>query len=54
MKLTDYLTTGYCLWIDLRTTDDNELHGSGRRIETNSDGVIIQLERDAETSTDPN
>ena len=31
--LEKYLTNNYALWLDLRTTDDNTLHGSGRRIE---------------------
>ena len=30
MKLEDYLTTKYGLWLDMRTTDDDSLHGSGR------------------------
>ena len=30
MKLEDYLTTKYGLWLDMRTTDDDSLHGSGK------------------------
>ena len=29
----EYLTDRYALWLDFRTTDENELHGTGRRIE---------------------
>ncbi|VDI48396.1 Hypothetical predicted protein [Mytilus galloprovincialis] len=35
--LEKYLTTNYALWLDLRSTDDNSLHGSGRRIENASE-----------------
>ena len=33
----------FALWLDLRTIDDDRLHGSGRRIENASEGVTIQL-----------
>ena len=36
------LTSKFALWLDLRTTDDDRLHGSGRRIENASEGVTIQ------------
>ena len=49
VKLHDFLTTKYALWLDLRSTDDNSLHGSGRRVENGSEGITIQLERAAET-----
>jgi hypothetical protein len=29
--LEKYLTTNYSLWLDLRSTDDNSLHGTERR-----------------------
>ena len=43
--LEKYLTTNYALWLDLRSTDDNSLHGSGRRIENASEGITIQIEK---------
>ena len=43
MSLAEYLTTKYCLWLDLRSTDGDQLHGSGRRIENASEGVTIQI-----------
>ena len=45
--LEKYLTTNYALWLDLRSTDDNSLHGSGRRIENASEGVTIQITKTA-------
>ena len=45
--LEKYLTTNYALWLDLRTTDDNSLHGSGRRIENASEGITIQITKEA-------
>jgi hypothetical protein len=34
------------LWLDLRTTDDNTLHGSGRRVENASEGITIQITKE--------
>ena len=45
--LEKYLTTNYALWLDLRSTDDNTLHGSGRRIENASEGITIQITKTA-------
>lgn len=45
--LEKYLTTNYALWLDLRSTDDNSLHGSGRRIENASEGITIQITKEA-------
>ena len=45
--LEKYLTTNYSLWLDLRSTDDNSLHGTGRRIENASEGITIQIEKKA-------
>ena len=33
IELEDYATTKYALCLDMRTTDDDSLHGSGRKIE---------------------
>lgn len=46
-SLEKYLTTNYALWLDLRSTDDNSLHGSGRRIENASEGITIQIAKKA-------
>ena len=43
VSLGEFLTSKFALWLDLRTTDDDRLHGSGHRIENASEGVTIQL-----------
>jgi hypothetical protein len=45
--LEKYLTDNYALWLDLRSTDDNSLHGSGRRIENAAEGITIQITKEA-------
>ena len=45
-----FLTNKFTLWLDLRTTDDDRLHGSGRRIENASAGVTIQITKQAKTA----
>ena len=50
MKLEDYLTTKYGLWLDMRTTDDDSLHGSGRKIEGSSQSIQLQIEKTAEAA----
>ena len=41
-----YLTTNYALWLDFRSSDDNSLHGSGRRLENISEGITIQITKE--------
>ena len=50
VRRPDYLTTKYGLWLDMRTTDDDTLHGSGRRIEGTSQSIQIEIEKEAETA----
>ena len=52
--LEKYLTNNYALWLDLRSTDDNSLHGSGRRIENASEGITIQITKKAEADASIN
>ena len=33
LNIGEYLDNKYALWLDFRTTDENILHGTGRRIE---------------------
>ena len=40
----------YALWLDFRTIDENELHGTGRRIENASEGITLQIEKKAESA----
>jgi hypothetical protein len=46
----EYLTTKYALWLDLRTTYDNSLHGNGRRIANGNDGITIQINKTVEAA----
>ena len=48
VSLGESLTSKFALWLDLRTTGDVRLHGSGSRIENASEGVTIQLTKTAE------
>ena len=48
ITLEKYLTDNYALWLDLRTVDDNTLHGSGRRVENASEGITIQITKEKE------
>ena len=41
-----YLTKRFVLWLDLRSTDGNTLHGSGRRIENAIEGITIQIKQE--------
>ena len=50
VSLWEFLTSKFALWLDLRTTDDDLLHGSGRCIENASEGVTIQLTKTAEAA----
>ena len=45
MRLEDYLVDKYGLILDLRSNNDNKIHGSGRRVENASEGINIQLEK---------
>ena len=46
----EYLTDKYALWLDFRMTDENILHGTGRRIENASVGITPQIEKKAESA----
>ena len=48
VKVADYLTNKYALWLDFRTIDENALHGTGRRIENASEGITLQIEKKGE------
>ena len=36
----------YGLWVDLRTTEDNTLHGSGKALQNTKDGIQLALTKD--------
>ena len=50
VTLPTFLATKFCLWRDLRTTDDKGLHGNGRRIENGADGLTLQITITGETA----
>ena len=43
LSLGEYLVNKYALWLDFRMIDENELHGTGRRIENASEGITLQI-----------
>ena len=45
-----FFTTKYALWLDLRSTDDDQLHGSGRRIKGDGGGVAIRITKTVEAA----
>ena len=40
----------YALWIDLRTSEDNDIHGQGLKLVSTQDGVTIEIRRTKNTS----
>ncbi len=50
VTLEDYLTNRYCLWLDLRSSDDDSLHGSGRKFDNVSGGITVQINKTAEAA----
>ena len=47
VNIASYYTDKYALWLDLRTIDDNRLHGSGRRLENTSEGIRLQITKES-------
>ena len=47
VKIVSYYTDKYALWLDFRIIDDNTLHGSGRRLETTSEEIRLQITKEA-------
>ena len=50
VSLGEYLTDKYAIWLDFRMTDENALHGTGRRIENASEGITLQSEKKEESA----
>ena len=42
-----YYTDKYAIWLDFRTIDDNRLHCSGRRLKNTSEGIRLQITKEA-------
>ena len=47
VSVASYYTDKYALWLDFRTIDDNKLHGSGRQLENTSEGIRLQITKEA-------
>ena len=47
VNIFSYYTDKYALWLDFRTIDDNRLHGSGRQLENTSEGIRLQITKEA-------
>ena len=41
VSVGEYLVNKYVLWLDVRTIDENELHGTGRQIGNSSESITI-------------
>ena len=50
VNISSYYTDKYALWLDFRTIDDNRFHGLGRRLETTSEGIRLQITKKAESA----
>ena len=50
VSLGEFLTTKFCLIIDLRSSDDNSLHSRGRCIEGDGGGISIHITREVEAA----
>ena len=50
VSVGEYLVNKYALWLDFRTTDENEPHGIGRQIGNTSGGIMVQVKKKAETA----
>ena len=50
VTLEEFLTTKFCLIIDLRSNDDDSLHGSSRRIEGGGGGISIHITKKVEAA----
>ena len=48
VKLEDFWTTKFSLWIDTRSSIDNTPHGNSRAMEKS--GILLQIEKTPETS----
>ena len=47
VNIVSYYTDKYAFWLDFRTIDDNRLHGWGRQLENTSEGIRLQITKEA-------
>ena len=52
MKETNFYDKRFCLWIDLRTFHDNDIHGNGLHLNNTRDGVKLEIKRKTSGSGD--
>ena len=50
VTLEEFLKTKLALWIDTRSSIDNTLQSSGRKVEKS--GILLQIEKEPEASGD--
>ena len=50
LSLGEYLVNKYALWLDFRMIDENELHGTGRRIENALESITLQIVKKEESA----
>ena len=50
VNIASYNTDKYALWLDFRTIDDNKLHISGRQLENTSEGIRLQITKEARSA----
>ena len=50
LSVGEYLVNKYALWLNFRTIDENELHGTGRQIGNTLGGINVQVEKKAESA----
>ena len=50
VSVGEYLTGRYALRLSFRMIDENELHGTCRRIENASEGITLQIEKKGESA----
>ena len=50
LSLGEYLVNKYALWLDFKMIYENELDGTGRRIENASECITLQIEKKEESA----
>ena len=48
LSVGEYLADKYALWLDFRMIDENDLHGTGKKMENASEGITLQIKKKAE------
>ena len=48
--IASFSSDKYALWLDFQTIDDNRLHGLGRQSENTSEGICLQITKEAESA----